>query len=113
VESGIEGLSKRWDAFRDEVEAIDSEVEALETRHTRRFSLHKDANQLEYELGQLETDRKRVEENTTSIEDCLADEADLKIRCEDLTEIETLRTPIKRIAQDAIEEYHCVFPVKK
>lgn len=69
--------------------------------------MHKKANQSEYELGQLETELERVAENIATIEDRLAEEADLQSRREELTdEIETLRTRIERIEKDAIEEFN-------
>jgi len=83
AEARIESLSERRDELRTEVEQIEADVEALESDdYETILDLHREANQLEYDLGRLENDRERIEENITSIESRLDEEAELNARRE-------------------------------
>jgi chromosome segregation ATPase len=107
-ETRLEDLRDRRDKLSDEVETVEKEVESLESEDfSEILDLHKEANQLEFELGQLESDLDDVGDRIATIEDRLADEDDLRQRREEISaELETQRTRIDQIEQQAVEEFN-------
>lgn len=108
TESRVERLAKRREQLREEIERVETEVEnTANDAYEEILSLHKEANQLEYDLGTLETDLERVEGNIAMIENQLDEESTLVAKREEIAdEIETLRTKIERIEQQAIEGFN-------
>lgn len=107
-ETRLEDLRDRRDELSDEVETVETEVESLESEDfSAILDLHKEANQLEFELGRLESDFDDVVDRIATIEDRLNDQEDLRAEREEISdELETQRTRIDRIEQQAIEEFN-------
>jgi len=108
TEGRIEELQSRREELTDEVESVEAEVDALESEdYSEVLDLHKEANQLEYELESLETDLDRVDDDIADIEARIDEESDVNARLEEVgAEIETLRTKIERIEQEAVEQFN-------
>ncbi|SDG13883.1 archaea-specific SMC-related protein [Halorientalis regularis] len=107
-ESRLDDLQEKRDELSDEVEMVEAEVESLESEDfSEILDLHKEANQLEFELGQLESDLDDVTDRIATIEDRLTDEEDLQAEREEISdELETQRTRIDQIEQQAVEEFN-------
>lgn len=107
-ERRLDDLQDRREELSDRVETVEEEVKRLESEDfSEILDLHKEANQLEFELGQLESDLDDVGDRIATIEDRLADEEELHERREELSEeLETQRTYIDQVQQQAIEEFN-------
>ena len=108
AESRIDNLGERREALHAEIEEIENEVEEMEDEaYEEVLDLHREANQLEYEVGRLESDLEDVEDEIAEIESSLDEESGLDARRDEIgEEIEELRTKIKRIETQAIEEFN-------
>ena len=108
IEERVEALRERREAITDEIESVQADVEALEADGADVvLDLHEEANQLEYELGQLENDFERIDANIREIESRIADQSEIEDRLETVSgEIESLRTKIDRIEDEAVEQFN-------
>lgn len=107
-ETRLADLRDRRDDLSEEVKTVEAEVESLEADDfSEILDLHREANQLEFELGRLESELDEVVDRIATIEDRLNERADLQTEREELSaELETQRTRIDRIEQQAIEEFN-------
>lgn len=108
TEARIDTLTERREQLQAEIADIETTVESLEQdEHEELLELHSTANQLGYDLGSLENELERVEDNITTIENRLDEEAQLEQRREELSEeITELRTQIERIERQTVEEFN-------
>ncbi|RXK47935.1 archaea-specific SMC-related protein [Halorientalis pallida] len=107
-ENRLADLRDRRGELSDEVETVETEVESLESEDfSEILDLHKEANELEFELGQLESELDDVADRIATIEDRLTEEDSLRARREEIgDELETQRTRIDQIEQQAVAEFN-------
>ncbi|SNZ17012.1 AAA domain-containing protein [Natronoarchaeum philippinense] len=115
-EERIEELREQRSELEADIELVEDEVDELESETSEQddadegeslLDLNKRANQLEFELGRLERELETTVEEIEEIEAELETESELKERREEIVEeLETLRTRIERIEQDAIDSFN-------
>ncbi|ADE01555.2 archaea-specific SMC-related protein [Haloferax volcanii] len=104
----IEELKSDRSDLEAEIDSLEQTVDELESEeHGDLLDLHREANQLEYDLGRLRSDLEDVEDEIADIERKLDERDELEAAREDIEdELEELRTRIKRLESEAVEEFN-------
>ncbi|MBC9988347.1 chromosome segregation protein SMC [Haloferax sp. Atlit-47N] len=104
----IEELKSDRSDLEAEIDSLEQTVDELESEeHGDLLDLHREANQLEYDLGRLRSDLEDVEDEIADIERQLDERDELEAAREDIEdELEELRTRIKRLESEAVEEFN-------
>ncbi|ELZ64003.1 chromosome segregation protein SMC [Haloferax sp. Atlit-10N] len=104
----IEELKSDRSDLEDEIDSLEQTVDELESEeHGDLLDLHREANQLEYDLGRLRSDLEDVEDEIADIERKLDERDELEAAREDIEdELAELRTRIKRLESEAVEEFN-------
>lgn len=104
----IESLESQREELEATIESLEETVESLrEQEYSQILDLHADANKIEFEIGQLEREREEIESELDSIESELDRRGDLADERQRVREALTdRRTRIKRIEEEAIEEFN-------
>ncbi|WP_049968696.1 archaea-specific SMC-related protein [Haloferax prahovense] len=104
----IEELKSDRSDLEDEIDSLEQTVDELESEeHGDLLDLHREANQLEYDLGRLRSDLEGVEDEIADIERKLDERDELEAAREDIEdELAELRTRIKRLESEAVEEFN-------
>jgi len=107
-EEQLATLRDRQAELSETVETLEAELEkSPELSQSEIIDLHKEANELEFDLQQLEDEREDVEARIETIEAELAEQDEVETRKEEISErLETLRTKVDRIEQDAVDQFN-------
>ena len=108
TEETVEEYESQQEDLEEQVDELEANIEALEDEsYSEVLDLHKEVNQLEFELEQLEGERTDIDEEIERIEERLDERNDLEAQREELRDsIADQRTRIKRIEQEAVEQFN-------